>query len=186
MADCFWTDFVACAEDCATPTPATGPAVLLGLGAAMGAGGSGIGDAIPYLPLTGERIAGALQFDTVDVYAASVDSGCSWAGFVATTDASLAGTTISDTYDPNGNSGYSVTWKLVADFAKSFLASGTNVVLSPMTDGLGGSFINTTDLLTELGAIDEYSNVGLLIVATLRDTTSGDTWEATWALDTCY
>ncbi|WP_449426057.1 hypothetical protein, partial [Rhodanobacter lindaniclasticus] len=101
---------------------------------------------------TGERIAGALQFDTVDVYAASVDSGCSWAGFVATTDASLAGTTISDTYDPNGNSGYSVTWKLVADGPKNFLASGTNVVPNPTTDGLGGSFINTTDLLTELGA----------------------------------
>lgn len=185
MADCFWTDFVGCSEDCGNaPPPAAGPAVLLGLGAAMGAGGSGSGDAIPYLPLTGERIAGVLQFDTVDVYSAVGGVSCSWVGFIATTDADLAGTTI-DAYDPGGNSGYSLTWKLVSDFAKTFLASGTNVALSAMTDGLGGSFINTTDLLTEIGA-SGYDNSGLLIVATLRNVTSGDTWEATWALDTCF
>lgn len=185
MSDCFWTDFVECAEDCGgDESPAAGPAVLLGLGAAMGAGGSGSGDAIPYLPLTGERIAGVLEFATVDVYKA-VDTGCSWVGFIATTDPALAGTAIPDAYDAGGNSGYSLTWKLVSDFSKSFMASGTNIALNAATDGLGGSTINTSDLLTEIGA-SGYDNSGLLIVATLRNVTSGDTWEATWALDTCY
>lgn len=185
MADCFWTDFVKCAEDCGA-APVVGPAVLLGLGAAMGSGGSGSGDAIPYFPETGVRVSGPLQFDTVDVYMTSGDVGCSWVGFMATTDAGMAGTTIADVYDPGGNqTGSPLTWKLVDDFAKTPFANGTNIALGAATDGLGGSVINTNDLLTALGA-SGYDNAGLLIVATLRNTSTNETWEATWALDTCF
>lgn len=178
MADCFWTDFVKCAEDCGA-TPVAGPAVLLGLGAAMGSGSSGSGEIIPYFPLTGEHITGPLQFDTVDVYtpdSAADFSGCSWAGFAATTDPALAGTTIV-AYDPTGSTTYSITWKLVSDFIKSPLTSGSNVNLA--------SVATTNDLLTALGS-PSYDNSGLLIVATLRNTSTNETWEATWALDTCF
>lgn len=178
---------IAVAAPAAAPPPPAGPAVLLGLGAAMGAGGSGSGDAIPYVADTGVRIEGALQFDAVQVYtpdAATDFGGQSWVGYAATSDTTLAGTAF-DAYDANGNGPYSLTWKLVSDFIKTPIASGTNVPLTPTTDGLGGSMINTNDLLAALG-YSGYDNSGLLIVATLRDTTSGATWEATWALDTYF
>lgn len=183
MADCFWTDFVACEEDCGGAPPATTPGVLLGVYDRSNNGNDS--ECLPYWPLTGVRISGTLELSTVDVYQDTSDiTACSWANLMATTDATLAGTTISADDAYGSGSGLSRTWQMLTGFTRTLLGSATHVALSATVDGLGGSRILLADLLTAVGHTGFVDAV--LVLATVRDVDTGDTWEASWTAQTCF
>lgn len=188
MADCFWTDFVRCAEDCSTTPPATGPAVVLWFNHNV----SGNGRHADLLPVFGAgngpdtpwtRVPGTLELNDIKVYEAPSDdnTGCAWPGVVPTTDPALVGTTV----QLQGDYGDEVdfTWGLVSDMAGTLVATGTGVAMPAATDGFGGSMLAADDLFLAIGS---GGSSPYLLVATLHNVDTGDTWEATCAVDACY
>lgn len=174
MADCFWTDFVGCVEDCATPAPVAGPPVLLWIGSISGAG-----DGLVPFPSSGTLPDGAYQFDTVTAYPdGTFNSGCDWSSgsLLMTTDPTLAGTTW---VDPSTSATY--TWALPASLSLGAGVTGANIALGVAPGPVG---INSKDLFTQIGYDD--GNSAFAILATLRNLDTGDTWEATCLADTCY
>lgn len=182
MTACFWTDFAGCQEACGS---VSSDPVLLLLG-----GAGAVRTLVPFLANTSGLILGNLQFDSVDVYQADPAtnfSGCSWPTFLATNDATLVGTSISPTpasppVDVQISIALPLTWKLVTDLIGSHVASGTNIPLT--NNGADGSSIGSDVLFTTIG-FTSYDNSGFLIVAVLRDTDTGQTWNATALADTC-